>query len=118
LGLPLNEAPAGAAPLVVWEGSHEVMRAALREAFGDAPPEAWPEIDVTDAYQAARRRCFETLRRVEVPARPGEAYLIHRLALHGVAPWAAEAGPGRRAVAYFRPDPFPDAPPGWWLSDR
>ncbi|MEM8755747.1 MAG: hypothetical protein AAGF90_22550, partial [Pseudomonadota bacterium] len=92
LGLPLNEAPAGAAPLVVWEGSHEVMRAALREAFGDAPPETWPEIDVTDAYQAARRRCFETLRRVEVPARPGEAYLIHRLALHGVAPWAAEAG--------------------------
>jgi hypothetical protein len=32
--------------------------------------------------------------------------LIHRLALHGVAPWAegAEAGPEGRMIAYFRPE--------------
>lgn len=122
LGLPLNAAAQGAAPLTVWEGSHEAMRAALRAAFGDAPPADWPDIDVTEAYQAARRRCFETLRRVEVSAAPGEAYLIHRLALHGVAPWRAGAagdgaGRGRRAIAYFRPDPYPGQPPGWWLGD-
>lgn len=116
LGIPLNEAPQGAAPLVVWERSHETMRGAFAAVYGDAPPESWAGIDVTEAYQAARARAFETRRRVEIAARPGEAYLVHRLALHGVAPWG-DAGAGRRAVAYFRPDPRPGAAPGWWLAD-
>ncbi len=115
LGLPLTESPADAAPLVVWEGSHEVIRRALRARLEDVPPERWPGEDVTDAYAAARRECFETCRRVPVHARPGEAYLIHRLALHGVAPWTAGAE-GERAIAYFRPDPFPGVAPGWWLE--
>jgi len=40
-----------------------------------------------------------------LPAAPGQAYLLHRLALHGVAPWAdgAEASADGRMVAYFRP---------------
>ncbi len=105
LGLPLTEADAGASPLVAWEGSHLVMRDALRGALAGHPPETWGEVDVTDAYQAARRRCFETCRRVELPAAPGEALLLHRLTLHGIAPWAegAQAPPEGRMVAYFRP---------------
>jgi len=37
--------------------------------------------------------------------RPGEATLLHRLTLHGVAPWAAgvTAPPEGRIIAYFRP---------------
>lgn len=115
LGVPLTAAPADAAPLVVWEGSHEVIRRALRRRLADVPAERWADEDLTDVYAAARRECFETCRRVALPARPGEAYLIHRLALHGVAPWTAEAA-GERIVAYFRPDPFPGASPDWWLE--
>lgn len=115
LGLPLTDAPADAAPLVVWEGSHEIVRRALRARLRGVPPERWAGEDLTDAYAEVRQECFETCRRVLVHSRPGEAYLIHRLALHGVAPWAAEPE-GERAIAYFRPDPFPGAEPGWWLE--
>lgn len=114
LGLPLNAAAAGAAPFVIWEGSHEIMRDAFRAAFGAAPPSEWSDIDVTETYQAARRRCFDALKRVEIHAKPGEAYLVHRLALHGVAPWRADIGE-RRAIAYFRPDPGDDRS-DWWLE--
>ena len=41
LGLALTEAAPGVAPLVVWEGSHEVMRAAFRAAFDGVAPEGW-----------------------------------------------------------------------------
>lgn len=107
VGIALNEC--AAAPMTVWEGSHEVMRAALIRAYAGVPPRDWAAHDITDAYQTARRVCFDTLKRVELTAQVGEAYLIHRLALHGVAPWAAEADGGdtgetRRAIAYFRPE--------------
>lgn len=115
LGLPLTDAPADAAPLVVWEGSHEVIRRALRARLNGVPPERWAAEDVTDAYVEARRECFTTCRRVPVHGRPGEACLIHRLALHGVAPWGAGTA-GKRAIAYFRPDPFAGAAPDWWLE--
>lgn len=116
LGIPLTDAAPGSSPFVVWEGSHGVMRAAFRQAFAGLPPERWGEVDVTEAYHAARRRCFETLRRVEISAPRGGAYLAHRLALHGVAPWRAAPDAPERAVAYLRPDPFPNAPPRWWLD--
>jgi len=105
LGLPLTETSADAAPLVVWEGSHEILRAALRQALAGRDPKDWGRVDVTAAYQAARQRVFETCRRVTLHARPGEAYLVHRLALHGVAPWTvgAEAPEEGRMIAYFRP---------------
>jgi hypothetical protein len=115
LGIPLSESDPEAAPMVVWEGSHEVMRAAFRQRFEGVAPADWGAEDVTEAYQAARRAAFESCRRVTVTARPGGAYLVHRLALHGVAPWLA-AGETPRAIAYFRPDPFPGAQPGWWLD--
>ena len=63
--------------------------------------------------RAAERQC----RRVPVTARPGEAYLVHRLCLHGVAPWAEDAGEEVRAIAYFRPDPRPGEAPDWWLTE-
>lgn len=104
LGLPVNAADAGAAPLVVWEGSHIVMGAALRAAFADCrvPLE---DHDITEVYQAARKQVLDTCRRVELPGRPGEAVILHRHLIHGVAPWAvnATAAPPGRMVVYFRP---------------
>ncbi len=109
LGLPLTEGCSGASPLVVWEGSHEILRAAFSAVLADHHPDDWSRVDVTDAYTDARNRVFETCPRVPVVAGPGEAYLLHRLTLHGVAPWdpAARTTGDGRMVAYFRP-PVPD----------
>lgn len=103
LGLPLNDS--AASPLTVWEGSHEVLRSALVKALHPHPPETWGDIDITDAYQTARRTVFATCRRVMLPVRPGEATLLHRLTLHGVAPWQPgdKAPPEGRMIAYLRP---------------
>ncbi len=103
LGLPLNLSDAS--PLVVWEGSHLILQAALREALAPHKPETWGDVDVTQAYTAARRRIFDTCRRIPLQVRPGEATLLHRLTLHGVAPWEAgvTAPPEGRIIAYFRP---------------
>lgn len=105
LGIPMVFSSADAAPLVVWEGSHHRVREAFAEVFFGISPERWHEIDVTETYHAVRREIFKTCKRVAVSASPGEAYIIHRLALHGVAPWSpdAEAGPDGRMIAYFRP---------------
>lgn len=106
LGLPLTACDSGASPLVVWEGSHHVMRRAFEQALGAVPEADWADRDVTPYYHAARREVFETCPRVPVPARPGEAYLVHRMALHGIAPWAegARAPDAGRMIAYFRPE--------------
>jgi hypothetical protein len=106
LGLPLTAADSGAAPLVVWEGSAALVRQALAAALAPHPPADWAEVDITAAYHAARRAVFATCRRVERPARPGEALLLHRLTLHGTAPWAdgARADPPGRMIAWFRPE--------------
>lgn len=116
LGLPLFGVGPGRSPMTVWEGSHEVMREAFARAFQGVAPADWPSLDVTEVYQAARRDCFERLKRREIHAEPGGAYLVHRLALHGVAAWGAEPDGAARAIAYLRPDPFPDTAPGWWLT--
>ncbi len=103
LGLPLNDTTAS--PLTVWEGSHDILRAALLTVLHPHPPETWGDIDITDAYQRARREVFATCRRIELPARPGEATLLHRLALHGVASWQNNdtVPPEGRMIAYLRP---------------
>jgi hypothetical protein len=105
LGLPLTDCDAGASPLVVWEGSPAVLRAGLLAALAPYPARTWGDIDITDAYAAARAQVFATCARVEVHARPGEALLLHRLMLHGVAPWATRAmAPAEgRKIAYLRP---------------
>ena len=115
LGVPLVDVGPGMSPLALWEGSHEVIRQGFRRRFGDLSSDAWPAEDVTEAYQQIRKQVFETCRRVEIPAVPGEAYLLHRLTLHGISPWAAQdAGPpDGRMVAYFRPD---NGTPESWLN--
>jgi hypothetical protein len=105
LGLPLNDCSPAASPLVVWEGSHRPMQKALAQRLHSFPAESWADVDVTETYQTARRRVFENHPRRELPARPGEATLLHRHCLHGVAPWnpRASAPPEGRIIAYFRP---------------
>lgn len=101
LGVPLTDN--AAAPLVAWPGSAAILRAALLAALAPHPPERWSEIDVTDAYIAARSQVFASCPRVELPVRRGEATLLHRLTLHGVAPWGDSAETEPRIIAYFRP---------------
>ena len=105
LGIPLVDTSAGASPLVLWEGSHKIMAQALGAALRTHPVARWPDVDLTGCYKAARRKCFERCRRIEVHAGVGEAYLLHRLTLHGVSPWqdGAEAPDAGRAIVYFRP---------------
>ena len=114
LGIPLNNTAPGASPLVVWPDSPAIVRRHLATAFASVPVEQWPDVNVTELYAAARREVFATCERLELSAQPGEAYLLHRLALHGVAPWTASHSHGRkgeegqkdresRMVAYFRP---------------
>lgn len=113
LGIALTVADADASPLVVWEGSETLILAAFAAAFSDTPPNRWGDIDLTDIYAEARREVFRTCRRVPVPLARGEAVLLHRAALHGIAPWGegARADPAGRAIAYLRPPAAPD----WWL---
>ncbi|HKL64475.1 MAG TPA: hypothetical protein VJ886_00060 [Roseovarius sp.] len=117
LGLPLTATDAGASPLVVWEGSHHLMRRAFAAVLDGIDPRDWPHVDLTETYQAARREAFETCRRVALVAPPGAAMLVHRMTLHGVAPWieGAAAPPEGRMVAYFRPE-FPDEERDDWLT--
>ncbi len=112
LGLPVGPADAAASPFVLWEGSHRIVRQTFAEAFGDRPPAAWRDIDVTDVYRAVRRRIFAECRRVTLTAGRGEAYLAHRLALHGIAPWRRDATASERTVVYFRPE---SGDPAAWL---
>jgi len=116
LGIPMVEFDADASPFVVWEGSHEIVRDAFRRRFDGLPPGCWGEEDITDIYHAARAQAFVECRRVEIHARPGEAFIAHRLVLHGMAPWrdGAIATEDGRMICYFRPDPFG---PFEWLND-
>lgn len=116
LGIPMVEFDPGAAPFVVWEGSQEIMRSAFALRFAGIEAGQWGEQDVTECYHLAREQAFATCRRVEIHARPGEAFVAHRLLLHGMAPWqpAANAGPDGRMICYFRPAPFG---PSEWLHN-
>ena len=101
LGLPLSET--ANSPLVVWEKSDEVVREAFLEVFGGLSDEEAAKLDITSVYKEARRRVFDSCKRVELPAKAGEATLVHRLAVHGVAPWSDNADFEPRAILYFRP---------------
>lgn len=118
LGIALDHSPH--APLMVWPGSHHVMGQAFRDAMaGQAPG----DVDITQAYQAARAHVFATITPQPVALDAGGAVLLHRHMLHGIAPWDAglqgandAAIPGLgpcRAMAYFRPQ---FAQPQAWLD--
>ncbi len=106
LGIPVTETSHGASPLVVWEGSHLETHKNFKEELLRHPPETWKNVDLTDLYHAIRHKIFMNCPRVELTAQPGEAYLLHRLTLHGVAPWreGATAPPEGRVILYFRPE--------------
>ena len=110
LGIPLTDA--AVSPLVVWPGSHRIIGAALAQAMAARPELAPADVDLTDAYAAARRTCLADCPRRPVPLAPGQAVLLHRHLLHGVAPWAEGIAQDRRIVAYFRPQ----TTPARWLS--
>ncbi len=116
LGIPMVNTNPNASPFAIWEGSHHIIRESFRARFDGIAPEQWGDIDLTDIYHAARRRIFNTCRRLEVAAQPGEAYLVHRFALHGMAPWRAPLTgfPDGRMVCYFRPE---IGGPLNWLTD-
>ncbi|OSQ50715.1 hypothetical protein [Marivita geojedonensis] len=118
LGLPLTETSPGASPLVVWDGSHHILQAALTDALGHLPEADWPVTDITDIYQAARKRVFSECRRISLFSRPGEAVLLNPFLLHGVAPWqhSAIAPAAGRMVAYLRPE-SPEKG-GIWLRQK
>ena len=102
LGVPLTNSASKASPLVVWDGSHDIMRSAFERELKAHPPESWSDADLTEVYQHARAEVFASCRRVELPVRVGETILLHPMLVHGIAPWsAADVEP--RAVAYFRP---------------
>jgi hypothetical protein len=105
LGIALNDCTPNAAPLVVWQGSHQIMAKALSEALLPFAPHEWDQVDITAPYQQARRAILATCPRIELPLKFGQASLLHRLTLHGVAPWHAEAvaPPEGRMIGYFRP---------------
>ncbi|MFD2738878.1 hypothetical protein ACFSUD_04795 [Sulfitobacter aestuarii] len=111
LGLPLNSVQK--APLMVWPGSHLILQRAFRAA---AQGRDVSQLDLTETYHLARREVFETIAPLPLRALPGQAMLLHRHLLHGVAPWgeieAADSAP--RIVAYFRP--HLDAGPQGWLD--
>ncbi|WP_299690327.1 hypothetical protein [uncultured Tateyamaria sp.] len=98
LGLPLNRSDN--APTVVWPGSHIIMQAALSAVIGARDPAT---VDVTEAYNAARRDVFDRISPVSLQVPPGGAFLMHRFALHGTAPWTGPAAPARM-IAFFRPE--------------
>lgn len=108
LGVTLTEQSPDAAPLTVWKGSHHIMKAMFAATFAGHPLETWTDVDLTAPYQEARRQVFATCERVALPSSPGEAVLVHRHLLHGVAPWGDEAmaAPEGRMIAYLRPE-FP-----------
>lgn len=114
LGIALTDC--AASPLVVYEGSHLLIQTALKAVLVGHAPQNWGDVDVTDAYQSARAKVFETCRRIEVPIMLGQATLLHRLTIHGVAPWASEMTPppDGRIIAYFRPQV--SSVQGWLLA--
>ena len=110
LGVPLTNVTQ--APTLAWPGSHRIIGEALREAIGDAPP---TEVDVTEAYVAARQQVLERICPVPLSPPPGGAFLLHRLLVHGTAPWEDDGAvaPDGRMVVFFRPEV---ARPEQWLA--
>ena len=59
LGIPLGLSSAEASPLVIWEGSHNIIRAAFKSVLDRLPVAQWGSVDLTEIYHQARKDCFE-----------------------------------------------------------
>ena len=115
LGIPMVSFSPDASPFVIWRGSHHLVRKSLSERLSVHPPESWNQIDLTDTYHALLKDIFDRCERVEIASGPGEAFVVHRLALHGTAPWnpGATCGPDGRMICFFRPT---NLSPKQWLT--
>lgn len=113
LSVPLNDV--AHAPTVVWRGSQRIMQDALRAAIGTNDP---AEVDITEAYQAARREVFDTCELVPLPLKPGQSALLHPFILHGTQRWGDAPDPvgEGRMIAFFRPGCAGGA--AEWLATR
>ncbi len=90
LGIPMTAVDTNCSPLVVWEGSNKIIRDHFTKALSSYNESEWNQVDLTETYKKARKVCFEECKRVIVHGWPGETYLIHRLSLHGIAPWSSK----------------------------
>lgn len=101
LALPLNDM--AQAPTVVWPKSQRIMQAALRAAIGDNDP---AQVDITEAYIAARKQVFASGDPVPLRLRPGQSALLHPFVLHGTQAWGNAPDPAGagRMIAFFRPE--------------
>lgn len=106
LGIPLGRTDPGASPMVIWEGSHHEISKNFRRHIAENTAQSPDMVDLTDMYHQIRSKIFRTCPRVAIHAQPGETYLVHRLALHGVSPWenGAKAPEEGRMIVYFRPE--------------
>jgi hypothetical protein len=114
LGIPLAGVGPASSPMVVWEGSHKLVQRTLLERFAGMQPAEWERDDITDLYREMRQQVFAACKRVEITAQPGEAWLVHRHALHGIAPWSGPVSARPRTIVYFRPE---FRSPQAWLSE-
>jgi hypothetical protein len=102
LGIALTDAQS--CPLVVYPGSHDIMREAFMVAFAGMPPMMWPDMDIGEIYRDARAEVFECCERVELPMTAEQSVLLHRMMVHGIAPEGSKKVPAEgRMMAYFRP---------------
>lgn len=113
LGIPMVEFSTDASPFVVWDRSHELIRNSLEDLYRNHSVDCWGDLDITEQYQSFRQNAFDQCQRLEIHAKPGEAFLVHRFALHGMAPWGADATAEEngRMICYFRPQL--DQPERW-----
>ena len=71
---------------MVWEGSHIIMREAFEGVYKGITPKNWRSVDITDVYKKARSQVFKKCKIRRLHIEIGGSYLIHRFAIHGVAP--------------------------------
>lgn len=119
LGIPMTPINEAHAPPVVWEGSHHIVREYLAPCYRGIPAEKWPDVDITEAYHEARKAVFARCRRVILIAQPGETFILHRLSVHGIAPWENTIDDDHhteplRMICYFRP--YFENPSNWLTS--
>ncbi len=104
-GIPLVNFNKFAAPVVVWEGSHKIMRRFLSQKLLKNSSKFWKDQDITHLYHEARREVFLHCRKKIIVVPIGGSYILHRLSLHGIMPWGknGHAEGSNRMIAYFRP---------------
>ena len=104
-GVPLVDCNEHTSPVVVWEGSHHIIREYISKALSNIPVNRWKNEDITEIYNSARREVFFKCKQKTILVPLGGSYIMHRFTLHGIMPWREkeklkECG---RMIAYFRP---------------